>query len=133
MKYRTLPGIGTTVSNLALGTMGFGTETDEAQAFAVLDRFVDPNGNLVDTSNVYGAGASEELLGRWFASRPADVAECVVLATQARCGRALTPTRTVRPAATSTGRSLLPSSAWTGRPSTFISCTAGTRSPLSRR
>jgi aryl-alcohol dehydrogenase-like predicted oxidoreductase len=86
MKYRTLPAIGTTFSNLALGTMGFGTETDEAEAFAVLDRFVDANGNLVDTSNVYGAGASEELLGRWFASRPADVTERVVLATKGRFG-----------------------------------------------
>src|SRR3954451_7579306 len=86
MKYRTLPGIGTTVSNLALDTMGFGTETDEAEAFAVLDWFVDANGNLVDTSNVYGAGASEELLGRWFASRPADVTDHVVLASKARFG-----------------------------------------------
>src|SRR3954465_4114766 len=86
MKYRTLPGIGTTVSNLALGTMGFGTETDEAEAFAVLDWFVDANGNLVDTSNVYGAGALGGLLGRWFASRPADVTERVVLATKGRFG-----------------------------------------------
>ena len=29
MKYRKLPGTGISVSNLALGTMGFGTETDE--------------------------------------------------------------------------------------------------------
>jgi aryl-alcohol dehydrogenase-like predicted oxidoreductase len=86
VKYRTLPGTGTTVSNLALGTMGFGTETDEAEAFAILDRFVDADGNLIDTSNVYGAGASEELLGRWFAHRPADVTERVVLATKGRFG-----------------------------------------------
>jgi hypothetical protein len=33
MKYRTLPGTGVSVSNLALGTMGFGTETDEPDAF----------------------------------------------------------------------------------------------------
>src|SRR3954462_13393334 len=102
MKYRTLPGIGTTVSNLALGTMGFGTETDEAEAFAVLDRFVDANGNLVDTSNVYGAGASEELLGRWFASRPADVTERVVLATKGRFGTGPDVTRTAPVVATST-------------------------------
>src|SRR3954470_12327580 len=86
MKYRTLPGIGTTVSNIALGTMGFGTETEESDAFAILDRFIDADGNLVDTANVYGAGASEELLGRWFTSRPADVTERVVLATKARFG-----------------------------------------------
>ena len=86
MKYRNLPGTGTSVSNLALGTMGFGTETDETEAFAILDRFVEANGNLVDTANVYGGGLSEEVLGRWFASRPADVTDRVVLATKARFG-----------------------------------------------
>lgn len=86
MQYRTLPGTGISVSILALGTMGFGTETDEAEAFAILDSFVAADGNLIDTANVYGAGASEELLGRWFASRPADVTDKVVLATKARFG-----------------------------------------------
>jgi len=64
MKYRALPGTGTSVSNLALGTMGFGTETDEADAFEILDRFLEADGNFLDTANVYGAGKSEELLGR---------------------------------------------------------------------
>ncbi|KQS54777.1 dehydratase [Geodermatophilus sp. Leaf369] len=86
MQYRLLPGTGIAVSNLALGTMGFGTETEEDEAFAILDRFVEAEGNLVDTANVYGAGASEELLGRWFASRPAEVTDRVVLATKARFG-----------------------------------------------
>jgi aryl-alcohol dehydrogenase-like predicted oxidoreductase len=86
VKYRNLPGTGTSVSNVALGTMGFGTETQEAEAFAILDRFVEVNGNLVDTSNVYGGGKSEELLGRWFASRPTDITSRVVLATKARFG-----------------------------------------------
>jgi aryl-alcohol dehydrogenase-like predicted oxidoreductase len=86
MKYRTLPRTGTSVSNLALGTMGFGGETDEAEAFAILDRFLEADGNLIDSANVYGGGASEELIGRWFASRPADVTERVVLATKGRFG-----------------------------------------------
>jgi len=86
VKYRTLAGTGTSVSNLALGTMGFGIETEEADAFTILDRFIESDGNLVDTANVYGAGESESLLGRWFASRPADVTERVVLATKARFG-----------------------------------------------
>ena len=66
--------------------MGFGTETDEGEAFAILDRFVEAGGNLIDTANVYGGGESEELLGRWFAGRPADVTDRVVLATKARFG-----------------------------------------------
>lgn len=86
MKYRTLPRTGISVSNIALGTMGLGTETDEDEAFAILDRFVEADGNLIDTANVYGNGASEELLGRWFVSRPADVTSRVVLATKARFG-----------------------------------------------
>ena len=70
MKYRTLADTGTSVSNLALGAMGFGTETEESEAFAILDRFVEAGGNLVDTANVYGAGESESLIGRWFAAVP---------------------------------------------------------------
>ena len=38
MKYRTLTGTGISVSNLALGTMGFGSETAENDAFEILDR-----------------------------------------------------------------------------------------------
>jgi aryl-alcohol dehydrogenase-like predicted oxidoreductase len=86
MKYRTLTGTGISVSNLALGTMGFGSETAENDAFEILDRFIEAGGNLVDTANVYGAGASEEVLGRWFTNRPADITERVVLATKARFG-----------------------------------------------
>jgi aryl-alcohol dehydrogenase-like predicted oxidoreductase len=86
MKYRKLANTGTSVSNLALGAMDFGPKTEDAEAFAILDRFIEAGGNLVDTANVYGGGASEELLGRWFASRPAGVTDRVVLATKARFG-----------------------------------------------
>lgn len=86
MKYRNLSGTGISVSNLALGAMGFGTETDETEAFAILDTFVAANGNLIDTANVYGGGLSEDVIGRWFASRPTDITDRVVLATKARFG-----------------------------------------------
>ena len=86
MKYRKLANTGTSVSNLALGAMDFGSKTKDAEAFAILDRFIEAGGNLVDTANVYGGGDSEELLGRWFASRPVDVTDRVVLATKARFG-----------------------------------------------
>lgn len=86
MQYRTLGTTGTSVSNLGLGTMGFGTETNEDEAFKILDRFLEAGGNLLDTSNVYGAGASEELLGRWLKSRPAGITSRVVLATKGRFG-----------------------------------------------
>ena len=70
-----------------MGTMTFGVETDEQGAHAQLDRFIEAGGNLVDTADVYGDGRSEEIIGRWFARRPADVTEPVVLATKGRFAR----------------------------------------------
>jgi aryl-alcohol dehydrogenase-like predicted oxidoreductase len=64
--------------------MTFGAETDEAGSHAQLDRFVEVGGTLVDTADVYSGGVSEEIIGRWFAQRPADVTERVVLATKGR-------------------------------------------------
>jgi aryl-alcohol dehydrogenase (NADP+) len=84
MDYRTLGRSGCAVSELALGTMTFGVETEEAEAYRQLDRFVAAGGTLVDTANTYGAGRSEEIIGRWFASRPAEVTGRVVLATKGR-------------------------------------------------
>jgi aryl-alcohol dehydrogenase (NADP+) len=75
---------GCAVSAYCLGTMTFGAETDEAGAHEQLDRFVEAGGTLVDTADVYSGGASEGIIGRWFASRPADVTEPVVLATKGR-------------------------------------------------
>jgi len=84
MDYRRLGGSGCAVSSLCLGTMTFGVETDEAGAHQQLDRFIEAGGTMIDTADVYGDGRSEQIIGRWFASRPADVTEPVVLATKGR-------------------------------------------------
>src|ERR1700687_5356112 len=84
MDYRMLGGSGCAVSSLCLGTMTFGGETDETGAHAQLDRFLEAGGTLVDTADVYGDGRSEEIIGRWLASRPAEITEPVVLATKGR-------------------------------------------------
>jgi aryl-alcohol dehydrogenase-like predicted oxidoreductase len=84
MEHRTLGRSGCAVSTLALGTMTFGQETDEGGSHAQLDAFVEAGGTLVDTADVYGAGASEEIIGRWLANRPAPVRDGVVLATKGR-------------------------------------------------
>jgi aryl-alcohol dehydrogenase-like predicted oxidoreductase len=84
MEYRTLGRSGCAVSNLCLGTMTFGAESAEDVAHAQLDRFVEAGGTFVDTADVYSAGVSEQIIGRWFADRPADVTEAVVLATKGR-------------------------------------------------
>ena len=91
MEYRTLGRSGCAVSSLCLGTMTFGTESDEQVSHQQLDRFVAAGGTLVDTADVYSAGVSEEIIGRWFARRPADVTERVVLATKGRFGTSAEP------------------------------------------
>jgi aryl-alcohol dehydrogenase-like predicted oxidoreductase len=84
MQLRSLGSSGCAVSCLALGTMTFGAETDEAGAHSQLDVFVEAGGNLVDTANVYSHGVSEEIIGSWLAARPSNVRDNVVLATKAR-------------------------------------------------
>jgi aryl-alcohol dehydrogenase-like predicted oxidoreductase len=84
VEYRTLGHSGCAVSAYALGTMTFGVEADETEAHRQLDRFLEAGGTLVDTANTYGAGRSEEIIGRWFASRPAEITDRVVLATKGR-------------------------------------------------
>ncbi len=77
----------TRVSPLCLGTMLFGTAVEEKAAFAVLDRFFEAGGNFIDTANTYAfwfdgrtGQESENLLGRWMASR--GTADDVVIATK---------------------------------------------------
>lgn len=84
MQERNLGRTGLRVSRTALGTMTWGTATDEHEARDQLIAFVEAGGSLVDTANVYGAGASEELLGRLLG----DVVprEEVVIATKAGFG-----------------------------------------------
>src|SRR5262249_2613067 len=84
MDYRTLGGSGCAVSSLALGTMTFGVEAEEPEAHRQRDRVLEAGGTLGDTGGTYGAGRSEEIIGRWFASRPAEVTGRVVLATKGR-------------------------------------------------
>jgi aryl-alcohol dehydrogenase-like predicted oxidoreductase len=64
--------------------MTFGSETDERGAHEQLDRFAEAGGTFVDTADVYSFGKSEEIIGRWFARRPAEITEPVVLATKGR-------------------------------------------------
>ncbi|WP_375287093.1 aldo/keto reductase [Sphingomonas sp.] len=84
MKYTTLGGSGAAVSRLALGTMYFGQQTPEEDAFAILDTFLEAGGTLIDTADVYVGGTAEETIGKWFASRPRDVTDRVVLTSKGR-------------------------------------------------
>jgi aryl-alcohol dehydrogenase-like predicted oxidoreductase len=83
MHYRTLGHSGTVVANYALGTMTFGAEATEEQSHAILDDYVAAGGNFIDTADVYSSGASEQIIGRWLAARPA-ARDTVVLASKGR-------------------------------------------------
>jgi aryl-alcohol dehydrogenase-like predicted oxidoreductase len=63
-----------TVSRLALGAMLMGGKTPTADAYRMLDRFVDAGGTLIDTADAYGDGESERVLAPWLARRRDEVA-----------------------------------------------------------
>ena len=85
MKYRRLGRTALQVSELCLGTMNFGPETSEDDSRAIMDHALELGINFFDTANRYGgdkgAGTTEEILGRWFASGGGR-REKVVLATK---------------------------------------------------
>jgi len=70
---------GVKVSQLALGTMSFGGDADEATSAAIWRAARDAGINLVDTADVYNAGRSEEIVGRLMAGERDEI----VLATKA--------------------------------------------------
>ena len=85
MQYTQLGRSGLKVSRLCLGTMNFGTHTDELTAHAIMDAAFEAGINFFDTANVYGGsgqrGRTEEIIGRWFA-KGGERRERTVLATK---------------------------------------------------
>lgn len=84
MDFTYLGRSGLKVSRLCLGTMNFGPETEEKDAFRIMDVALDAGINFFDTANVYGwerKGWTEEIIGRWFA-QGGGRREKVVLATK---------------------------------------------------
>jgi aryl-alcohol dehydrogenase-like predicted oxidoreductase len=73
MKYYLLGKSGLRVSELALGTMSFGTEwgwgAEINEARKILDLYIDNGGNFVDTANLYTNGSSEKILGEFLGER----------------------------------------------------------------
>ncbi|HMG57060.1 MAG TPA: aldo/keto reductase [Kofleriaceae bacterium] len=61
---RLLGTTGVKVSRVALGTMSFGGDADEATAAAIWRAARDAGVNLIDTADVYNEGRSEQMLGR---------------------------------------------------------------------
>jgi len=76
MQYRNLGRTGLKVSELCLGTMQFGWTTDEENAFAIMDAFLEAGGNFLDTADVYSnwavgnpGGVAETIIGKWMRQR----------------------------------------------------------------
>lgn len=76
MKYKLLGRSGLKVSELCLGTMGFGTEAgwgaDKTTSFAIMEAFANAGGNFLDTANIYKLGTSEKLIGEFIGPRDRD-------------------------------------------------------------
>ena len=59
MKHRRVGHTGLMVSELSLGCMTFGRETDERNSREIIGRFLEAGGNFIDTADVYSKGVSE--------------------------------------------------------------------------
>ncbi|WP_439650566.1 aldo/keto reductase [Macromonas nakdongensis] len=79
---------GLRVTPICLGTMTFGEQVAQPEAHAILDRALERGVNFIDTAEMYAVpakaetcGATETIIGEWFARRPG-VRQQVVLATK---------------------------------------------------
>jgi len=61
--YRYIGRSALKVSPLSLGTMMFGQQTPDAEAFRIIDKAREQGINFIDTADVYGNGASEKVVG----------------------------------------------------------------------
>ncbi len=86
MQYRYIGKTGLRVSPIALGTMTFGTQCDEKEAFRIMDQAYDAGVNIFDTAELYPVppsaalcGLSETIVGAWLKTKPR---ESMILATK---------------------------------------------------
>ena len=76
------------VTPICLGTMTFGEQVDEATSHSILSRSLERGVNFIDTAEMYAVparaetcGATETIIGNWFAKNPG-AREKIVLATK---------------------------------------------------
>lgn len=89
MQFKRLGRSAIVVSKICMGTMVFGSQTDEAASFRILDRAFEAGVTFYDTAENYPvppdekwAGRTEEIVGRWLKTKRRDA---VILATKV-CG-----------------------------------------------
>lgn len=84
MKQRSIPALGTTVGSIGLGCMGMSwayvapEDRDDAAGIEVIRHALERGVTLLDTSDFYGAGHNEQLVGRAVVDRR----ELAVIATK---------------------------------------------------
>ncbi len=73
MKYTKLPNTEIKVSKICLGTMTWGNQNTEAEAFEQMDYALDKGVNFFDTAELYAVpasaetyGSTEKIIGNWF-------------------------------------------------------------------
>ncbi|GAB4559518.1 MAG: aldo/keto reductase [Rhizobacter sp.] len=88
MQHVTLGRSDLRVTSICLGTMTFGQQVGEDLAHSLLDQALASGINFIDTAEMYSVparretyGATERIIGNWFAARPG-VRDKVVLATK---------------------------------------------------
>ena len=69
MELRSLGHSGLLVSQFALGTMTWGRDTDVHEARDQFNLYYEAGGRFLDTADVYGDGASEEIVGEFTRDR----------------------------------------------------------------
>ena len=76
MNLKLLGNSGLKVSELCLGTMGFGTENgwgaDKEPSFRIMEAFAYAGGNFLDTANRYKDGTSEKIIGEFMLQQDRD-------------------------------------------------------------
>jgi aryl-alcohol dehydrogenase-like predicted oxidoreductase len=84
MNYKQLGRSGLLVTDICLGTMIFGEQSERStpagEAVRMIHHYLAAGGNHIDTANVYAGGRSEEIVGRAIRDRR----DQVVLATKVR-------------------------------------------------
>lgn len=79
MEYRYIGKSGLRVTPICMGTMSFGSWSDKAESFRILDTAYERGINFYDTAEVYPVpptaktvGITEEIFGEWIQTKPRD-------------------------------------------------------------
>jgi aryl-alcohol dehydrogenase-like predicted oxidoreductase len=86
MQYRYIGKTGLRVTPICLGTMSFGSWSDEVESFKIMDKAYDRGINFFDTAELYPvppdvkhAGITETIIGKWLKGKPR---ESIILASK---------------------------------------------------